>query len=258
MNNKLFKLFTGFFILFILYHAAEYMIVFHNSSWGFLSFQFLFFIAAWLIAKWQTGKGLSAWGLDCRLSVAEHLLPGIAMGVLLYALYYFISLACGSEEIVDIPNSFETVFSFLVFCFGCIFSSLSEDILTRGYVWHHLKNKTGSLLLVIISATIFLLNHIYKFTEGPERMIYIFLLGMLFFIPLVLTKRLWFTAGMHWAGNSFFYFTHGVLTTDVVANHLSPNYILAICSIIMIPVNYFVFRIFKLIPPKDLRSAAAG
>ncbi|WP_431212630.1 hypothetical protein ACQ86N_44255 [Puia sp. P3] len=51
--KHLLKPFVGFLLLFLLYHSAEYMIVFRNSIFGFLSFQLAFFASAYFIAAWQ-------------------------------------------------------------------------------------------------------------------------------------------------------------------------------------------------------------
>ena len=61
MNVSL-KILIGFILLFSLYHAAEYMIMFENNIPGFFLFQFLFFFSAWLISKWQSGKGFLSLG----------------------------------------------------------------------------------------------------------------------------------------------------------------------------------------------------
>lgn len=63
MINKKVSFVIGFTILFLLYHAAEYMIMFQNNALGFLGFESLFFVCAFLIGKLQFGEGFSAWGL---------------------------------------------------------------------------------------------------------------------------------------------------------------------------------------------------
>ncbi|MGB8376554.1 MAG: hypothetical protein WCE57_14640, partial [Salegentibacter sp.] len=43
------KLAVSFFVLFSFYHLAEYMIIFRNNATGFLIFQLLFFLSAFLL-----------------------------------------------------------------------------------------------------------------------------------------------------------------------------------------------------------------
>lgn len=248
MKAQLFKFFTGFIILFVIYHSAEYMIMFKNNAAGFLGFQALFFAAAYLIAKWQFKQGFAAWGLDTGKGWLKNLIAGMVMGIVLYTLTFLISLWYGSETLLSVPGISESLYPFLLFSFGCIFSSLSEDIFTRAYLFRHLEAKTGKLMIVLISAFVYLLNHIYRLSDGVVAWTYLFALGILFIIPLVLTRRLWFTGAMHWAGNSLFYLTHEIFQTQPNPEHLSPNYILTICILIMLPINYWVLKMFRLIP----------
>ena len=251
MPKHLPSVLAGFILLFLLYHAAEYMIVFENSAAGFLFFQVLFFVAAWLIARWQTRRGMSSWGLDTKRSLFKHLILGIMMGILLYGLTYAVSLSTGSEQFVGAPSLGKAVSPLLLFVFGSFFSSFSEDILTRGYVFYHLRGKVKKWALVIISALVYLLNHIYRLDDGPEAWLYLFALGVLFAIPLLLTKRLWFTGGLHWGGNCVFYLTHNIFLTETNEQAIDANYILVGCILIIIPINYLIIRVAKL----DYRNA---
>jgi len=243
------KFITGFVCLFILYHAAEYMIVYKNSSGGFLIFQLLFFIAAWGIAKWQFKEGLAAWGLSVKKHFFSQLLLGMVMGIILYGLTYFINLLLGIETKLAIPQRAYIGGPFLLFVFGNFFSSFSEDVLTRGYLYKHLNSKITIPVFIFISAAVYLLNHIYRLGDGFVTWLYLFLLGVLLVIPLILTKRLWFTGGMHWAGNCFFYFTHGIIQSGAGKMDISPNYTLAVCSLLMIPVNYYLLKSSEMIAP---------
>jgi membrane protease YdiL (CAAX protease family) len=247
MNRNL-KIITGFLLLFALYHAAEYFVLFQNNPIAFLILQVIFFITAWLIARWQKFKGLSAWGMDTGRNWFKTLLLGMFMGVVLYLLPYLAGLALGSEVITNIPRAGIIIPQLGLFCFGVFFSSFSEDILTRGYLFKHLGDKLPPIVFVVISAAVYLLNHIYRLTSGWKTCTYLFMLGVLFAIPLVLTRRLWFTGGMHWIGNTVFYLTHNIIGTKTVDGHLAPNTIFIICIIVLMPVVIWVTRFFRLSP----------
>jgi len=245
MKKSLLVIIIGFLVLFALYHAAEYMIVFKNSPIGFLGFQIVFFVAAYFIAKWQFQTGLQAWGLATGKRFLQHLFAGILVGISLYGLTFLISIFARSEKIIQVPSFTAAIGPFSLFVFGNFFSSFSEDILTRGYIYKHLNGRVGNFILVIISATVYLLNHIYRFANGIETQLYLFMLGVLFIIPLLRTKRLWFTGGMHWGGNCTFFLTHEVFKTESGDYHLSPNYILVLCILLFIPFNFWLLSRFK-------------
>ena len=242
MKSSPVKVIIGFIVLFLLYHAAEYMILFKKNPAGFLVFQGFFFVAAWFIAQWQFKQNLSAWGLSTKKHFLRQLLLGMLMGIILYGLTYSINLVTGIENKMAIPPLPYLASQLLIFVFGNFFSSFSEDILTRGYLYKHLNGKLSVPILIFISAAVYLLNHIYRLGDGFTTCLYLFLLGVLFVIPLILTKRLWFTGGMHWAGNSFFYLTHGLIQSGSGSTSYSPNYTLCICILLMIPIIYYLLK----------------
>lgn len=225
----------GFVILFFLYHAAEYCVITLNSITGFFTFQLLFFISAWLIAPRQDRKdGLAAWSLGTRSFHLRKIIAGVSVGVILYAISFAVSLAVGAERITTVPAAGMIVEKSLPFAFGVLFSSASEDLLTRGYPNYFLRNKMSKSLFVIFSAFVYLLNHIYKWGTPPDNWLYLLLLGILFAIPLTVTGDLWFTLAMHWAGNVFFFVTHEVIRTESGNGWLSANAVFCGCTILML------------------------
>jgi len=245
MNVSL-KIFIGFTVLFLLYHAAAYMIMIENNIPGFFVFQFLFFLSAWLISKWQTGRGLSAWGLAFSPKLGKFLIGGASMGILLYGFSWWVNILSGTEFIQQVPAISNILIQTLPFAFGVIFSSLSEDILTRGYVYFHLHKKFSNLVIIGLSSVIYVFNHIYKLGNGPESWLYLFFLGILFIFPLVITQRLWFTAAMHWAGNTFFFITHQVIDTQSTSKGYLANYLFCLCILMFLPLTYLVIKKSKL------------
>jgi len=241
MNVSL-KIIIGFTVLFLLYHAAEYMIMFENNIPGFFLFQFLFFLSAWLIAKWQSGNGFSAWRLGFSPNLGKFLIGGVIMGVLLYGFTWWVNIITGIEVVRHVPGIIKILVQTLPFAFGVIFSSLSEDVLTRGYVYFHMHKKLNNLVIIGLSSVIYVLNHIYKLGNGPESWLYLFFLGTLFMVPLIITHSLWFTWAMHWAGNTFFFITHQVISTQSTNDGFSANYLFCLCIMIFIPITYLLVK----------------
>lgn len=236
------KIVLTFISLFILYHLAEYMILFRNNVLGFFGFQSLFFLAAWLFGKWYNKQGLKCWSLPFSKEIWKNILIGIFLGLVLYAVPFSISIALGVETIVIIPNISTLITASLPFAFGVLFSSFSEDILTRGIVYTYFKKKISIPFLIILSASIYLLNHIYRLSDGADTLLYLFLLGIIFIIPLINTKNLWLTGSMHWAGNTFFFVTHSVIQTQTGSDFISSNYLFSIWLLLFIPVIWFLSK----------------
>ncbi|MFY7829139.1 MAG: CPBP family intramembrane glutamic endopeptidase [Flectobacillus sp.] len=217
------------------------MIVKKNSPLGFLSIQLLFFVTAWLIAKLQFGNGFSDWGFIRSTKIFKQMGFGLLIGIIIYGVTFTISILSGAERIILVPTIKEAIIPFSLFVFGNFFSSFSEDILTRGYVFAHTKKKIGNIAIILVSSSIYVLNHIYRLGDGIETYSYLFLLGVIFIIPLVKTKQIWTTGSIHWAGNCTFYFTHEIIKTQSQNSFLSPNIILSIviiCFIIFFPHDF--------------------
>ncbi|HVX50153.1 MAG TPA: CPBP family intramembrane glutamic endopeptidase [Chitinophagaceae bacterium] len=241
--NKYVKPAACFIALFGLYHAAEYFIVFKNNSIAFLLLQVLFFITAWLLGKWYAHNGLRAWALPFNKKAVYNILPGVLMGLILYAVPYFFNLLTGIEKVTSAPGFAQIMSSAIPFAFGVLLSSFSEDILTRGILFAAMDEKNKGVLFIVLSSAIYLLNHIYRLTDGPAAWSYIFLLGVVLAIPLMFTRTLWFTGGMHWAGNVFFFTSHNTIQTTTAANALiAPNYVFALYMLLFIPFIWAVSR----------------
>ena len=230
------KVLVSFVLLFGLYHAAEYFILFQNNAVGFLGLQVLFFVVALLLGLWYRRNGLRAWGLPFTRAAWAPLLTGVALGVVLYAVPFGVALAFGIEKVVKVPDGATMVKASLPFAFGVLFSSFSEDVLTRGLPYAHFHKRMKVAGMVVLSATVYVLNHIYRLTDGPDTLLYLFLLGVVYMIPVVFTRSLWLTGGMHWAGNVFFFVTHSVIQTEEAHPGFSYNYLFATWLVLCIPL----------------------
>ncbi len=228
--------------MFGLYHIAEYMIMFKNNIPLFFTFQILFFITALILGRWYSGNGLTAWGLPFSKKILKNIVLGLFLGTLLYGIPYGLALLLGFEKINTFPSISTILKISLPFALGVLFTSFSEDILTRSLIFFHFKGKINPILLVLISATIYLLNHIYRLNKGFDVLLYIFFLGIIFMIPLLNTKTLWMTGAMHWAGNVFFFISHEVIQVQESDNLFSYNYLFSICLLIMIPLLWMVTK----------------
>lgn len=236
------KIIISLIILFFFYHLAEFMILFKNNPLGFFIFQLLFFIAAHFLGNWSNKTGLSFWGLPFSKKIFKYFLIGMPLGIILYAIPFFLSLVFGIEFIRNTPNFNAIIETSLPFIFGVIFSSFSEDLLTRGIVFRFLKDKLKNIWIVLISSLFFLLNHIYRLTEGYDTLLYIFLLGIILIIPVIFTKNLWVTGFMHWTGNSFFFVTHSAIQTDSNSSFITPNILFAFWIMLYIPLVWLICK----------------
>jgi uncharacterized protein len=236
------KIIISFAILFLLYHLAEFLILFKKSTLGFLIFQLLFFTAAYILGNWSNKTGLSFWGLPFSKKILKYSLIGIPLGIVLYAITFLSSLVLGVEFITGMPDLTAVIETSLPFILGVIFSSFSEDILTRGIVFRLLKDRLKNVWIILISSGIYLLNHIYRLNDGYDTLLYIFLLGIVLIIPLIYTKNLWVTGFMHWTGNCFFFVTNNAIQTDTNISLIKPNLLFAFWIMLYIPIVWLICK----------------
>jgi membrane protease YdiL (CAAX protease family) len=241
-GNEVLKIVISFIILFFFYHAAEYMILFKSSGYGFILLQLFFFVAAWILGNWNNKNGLAFWGLPFTRNILRYVLIGIPLGLILYAVPFLISLYLRVELVSYIPGLTAGIYATLPFTLGVFFSSLSEDILTRGIVFRLFHKKIKNSWIALISATVYLLNHIYRLNDGTGKLLYIFLLGIVFIIPVFFAQNLWITGMMHWAGNTFFFVTHSVIRTETPEGILSPDILFALWIAVYIPIVWYINR----------------
>jgi membrane protease YdiL (CAAX protease family) len=244
-HKNILKILVSFLMLFVLYHSAEYMILFKKSISGFLIFQFLFFLSAWLLGNWNQKNGFDFWGLSFSKFRIKYLLIGLFLGVVLYAIPYIFSLFFEIEFITKAPLWTDILKAGVPFSFGLIFSSFSEDVLTRSTVFRLYNNKISSSLIIIISSLIYVLNHIYRLNAGIETFVYLFLLGVVLTIPLIITGNLWITGIMHWSGNTFFYISHEIILIKHNPIYINPNLIFIFWILILIPIVWYLISKFK-------------
>jgi membrane protease YdiL (CAAX protease family) len=240
LHPSLLKTITGFAVLFAGYHAAEYMMLYHNNAVAFLIMMAVYFVAAWLIAKWQGYKGLPAWGITFNRSTLMYLCAGLLTGISLNAFGYINCLYFGFETISYIPATYGFIQQSVLLIFGTFFSSLSEDVLTRGYIYRHFNSNKYPVLFVLLSSGIYVLNHIHRLSE-PIYLLYLLLIGIQLAIPLFFTKNIWYTLGCHWAGNIVYHITNTVMHTDS-DNSNRDMWVFILFVALLIPVNYLVSK----------------
>lgn len=243
---------AGFLILFCIYHSAEYMILYKNNALAFLAISVAFFVAAFVISRWQGFTGLSAVGIIFNRRAKYHFIVGLGVGLTLNSLMVSCLSLLDIEAVSFIPSTKEFILQASILTFGTFFSSLTEDILTRGYLFSQLEGKVGKITLVLVSAIVYVFNHIHRLDE-PIYLVYLFVMGVQLMIPLVMLRNIWYTFGVHWAGNIIYHITNNVMRTSSGSSNTDPMIVAILFIALLVPVNYFVCKtLMKIARHKDL------
>ncbi len=240
------RLVLGFLALAIPYHAAEYAMRFHGHVPLFLGLMLATVVAAYGVARWQGFRGLGAWGLRLTSRTFPGLSLGLALGGVCYVAAFRVRLWLQIEVIPAMPALSILVSMTLLFALGTFLPSLAEDVLTRGYLYRHLRSRTTGPGFVLLSSTVYVLNHVYALGSGPAQLLFLFVLGLVLAVPLVNTGNLWYTLGVHWAGNIVYRVTNDVLSVREGSNAFPGLWVLTFFLLLLLFVNHWVTRRLRL------------
>ncbi len=236
------RLVLGFLLLAIPYHAAEYAMRFHGHIFLFLGFMLTVIAAAYAVARWQGFRGLGAWGLQVTPRTLTWLAMGLGVGGFFYVAALLVRLWLGIEVMAATPGPSTLLSMTLLFALGTFLPSLAEDILTRGYLYRHLRSKTTGPGFILLSSTVYVLNHVYALGNGPAQLLFLFVLGLVLAVPLVNTRNLWYTVGVHWAGNIVYRVGNDVLAVRQGSNSFPGLWVLTFFLLLLLWANHWVTK----------------
>ncbi|GGK60166.1 hypothetical protein GCM10011405_05380 [Rufibacter glacialis] len=170
---------------------------FHQHIPLFLGLMLAVIPVGYMVGRLQGFQGLSVWGLQFNRKYALLLATGLALGLLVNGLAFALRLWLGIEVVTFVPDFPNLVSQTLLFAVGTFLPSLAEDIVTRGYLFGHLQGRLSKWGFVLVSSTLYVLNHLYSFDNGFPALAYLFAVGIMLAIPLLYTRNLWYTVGAH-------------------------------------------------------------
>ena len=240
MQPRWISFFGGLLILFIIYHFPE----FFSALWIAAVFKIGFLLMAFIIARWQGWKGLGGYGLTFHRGWIKNLIIGLLIGIFFFVLSEWLAIKAGYEKLISVESAVAIIKLLLLTLLMTFFPSIAEDILTRGYLYGHLKNVLKPAVFVLISSLFYVLNHIWRLTEGANVLSYLFVLGIALSWALIYTKSLWLTLGIHWGSNIAFEMINSATTTQTI-NKPMGTWLLAFCFALMLAVIIAVRKIFS-------------
>ena len=191
----------AFAVIFVLYQAAEgiqTVIAPGHPAGPVLMLAALF--AAWPLGRWLGWRGYAAYGL--RL-VSRWLLLLVG-GMLLAAMAKLASLAlsplAGAGTLGITGNALSPAFVGLALLTTFV-PSVTEDILTRGFLLRTVPVRLGGWTYVLASAALYTANHLWRFDWGLTEQIRLFCLGLVYAVAAWRWRSLWGAVALHWGWN---------------------------------------------------------
>lgn len=219
-----------FLLLFSVYHLPEFLQR-HYQKPLLLFFELsmlLFAIIAFFIGMQKNKNGLKIFGLFSFRKYKGNLFKGLIIGFSISAIANFIPVLLNWSEISIQFSLQKIVTQTALFGVGTLFPSLAEDILTRGFLKTYFPEKWNVKWLVVFSASVYTLNHIFRLNK-PDVLLYLFILGLLLMWSYVATGSLWLTLGIHWGSNIAYQFFSSLVNINPLKETGLENHLLALC-----------------------------
>lgn len=183
----------------------------------------MFLPVAWLCGRAIGFGGLDAWYLNRRRGWITLLAACFALSLAAKAAALGVGAQVGVYKIA--PGSAQAS-ALLVSALGLLpytfFSSIAEDIVTRGFLMRALPVLSKRWLFVPASAALYVLNHIYRLSNGPLEWLMLFCFGLAYAAALYYSGSLWAAVGLHWGWNFAGNFADNLAKVDVVTPAYSP------------------------------------
>lgn len=196
------RIVAAFLILFILYQAAEVTqtVLAPKSPMG-PALMLGALILAWPLGRWLSARGFDAFGL----SVSAESMKVLAAGLLLAGLAKLAALSLGLALSVYGPSATAPGGLSRIAVAGAALvtfvPSLTEDILTRGFLLRAIPIRLGLTSYALVSATLYTVNHVWRFNWGPSEQVRLFCLGLAYGAAAWRWQTLWAAVALHWGWN---------------------------------------------------------
>jgi membrane protease YdiL (CAAX protease family) len=192
-----------FTALFVAYQLPEGLglRLLHNDAVNAV-LMLLFFPVAWLCGRALGFRGLNAWYMDLTPGWGSLLAASFGLATVTKAAAIGAGAAAGVYRVtaagIDIATLGLAALAMLPFTF---FPSVAEDIVTRGFLMRACPALSRRWLFVLASSALYVLNHIYRLSNGPLEWAMLFCYGLAYAAALYYSRSLWPAIGLHWGWN---------------------------------------------------------
>lgn len=238
----------GFLLLFSVYHFPE----FFSAFWITAVFKIGFLLVAVLISRLQGWKALEGYGLRKQTKGINHLFWGLIIGFLAFVSTLAILFFLNIETLQSIKSPLFFLKTLPAVLFITFFPSIAEDILTRGYLLGHLTS-LKPVHWIMVSALVYVLNHIWRLHEGISVIVYLFALGLLLGLCVYVYKSLWLAFGIHWGSNIAYELSRQGITSQNNDYNFA-NWVLAIVWTFLLLI--FIIKYYRILffPSKNKQT----
>lgn len=208
-----------FVAMFVCYQAPEGVgLRLLNNVTVMLVLMLTFFPVAWICGRLCGYRRFDAWFMAISPGWFKLLAVAFLAAIVAKALALTIGALTGVYRIVPAATSpgWGVLLALLTSLAMTFFPSVAEDIVTRGYWLRVLSGRVGTVAFVLISAALYVLNHVYRLSHGPFEWFMLFCYGLAYAAALALSRSLWPAIGLHWGWNFAGSFSDSLVAVDLL------------------------------------------
>lgn len=226
---------TAFGVIFAVYQTSEGLqTVFAPTSLFGPVLMILALLIAWPLGRWLGWRGYDAYGLDLR-SRSLGLLAG---GMLIASLAFLASRSLGTAMgLYSAPAALAAAstggIAFAVV--STFIPSVTEDILTRGFLLRTLPVRLTAVSYVVLTALLYTANHIWRFDWGVSEQLRLFCLGLAYGAAAWRWRTLWGAVALHWGWNLTNVLVDQLMSTATISTDPA-RYLSAAVNLIMLAI----------------------
>lgn len=153
----------------------------------------------WFFRKYVDKNTFSSLGFH-KYFFKKDIFVGFILGFLIMVLGFTCLLLSDQIKFLNVHfNLLDFLLSIGIF----VFVAISEETFLRGYILSNLMVSFNKYIALIISALIFSLMHAANPSYNLIGMFGLFIAGLVFGLPYIYTKSLWFPIALHFSWNFF-------------------------------------------------------
>ena len=164
-------------------------------------------------------NGLAAFGLGFEPNWWQYYALGVLLGTAVQAVLERIGVYLHIREVSGFHlNAANLVRHFLWILFANFPAATAEVLLTRGYVFHFMRDQP-LIAFVAVSALLYVLNHIIRLVTKPVTdWFYLPFVGVTLAYALARTGSLWLVIGLHQSINVTYYMMQQMMAVKTTTN----------------------------------------
>lgn len=196
----------AFAVLFLFYQLPEGLGARLLHQPGTAALLMLAFLpVAWAVARWLGLSMAQGYALEWSRRNGGWLVAGLALALATKALAVWVGLQQGiyTTAGTSTPTAEAAAIAGTLawLALSTFVPSLAEDIVARGFWWRVPGWSWSGPRLVVFTAVLYVLNHVYRLGAGPAEWLMLLCFGLAYGAALWRTGSLWAAVGLHWGWN---------------------------------------------------------